>query len=49
MFDFIKKLFSTKCLTNSRSTGFLNAIKREKNMDIFIERVNQALSTHKNT
>lgn len=49
MFKFIKNLFNSKCLLNSRNTGFLNAIKRERNMDILIERVNRALSAHKNS
>lgn len=49
MFKFIKSLFNTKCLSNSRNTGFLNAIKRERNMDLFIVRVNRALAAHKDT
>ena len=49
MFNFIKNLFSTKSLINDKNTGFLNSLKHEKNIDIFIERVNQVLSAHKNT
>ena len=46
MFKFFQKIFYTKCLSNNRKTGFLNALKREKSIDILIERVNKALSTH---
>jgi len=46
MFKFFKNFFNTKYLSNNQKAGFLNILKREKSMDILIERVNKTLSTH---
>lgn len=47
--NFLQKFFNTKGPSNLQEIGFLNALKRERSIDILIERVNKALSTHQNT